>query len=64
MRKELFICDHCGKEYDITSGLLDVNISGLIDFMKADLCSKCFHELNDAVYDYINLYSDMAKNNN
>lgn len=53
MRKELFICDHCGKELNEMKDFTNMHIDNFLEFMDTDLCSECFHELNDIVMQYI-----------
>ena len=53
MRKEVYICDHCGKEispmHDYTGIKIDV-----FNFVKeVDLCAKCLNELDDIVEKFV-----------
>ena len=54
MRKTVFTCDHCGKEIDEMKDYSDMKIDNFINYVEADLCSKCFRELDDIVMQYIN----------
>ena len=54
MRKTVFTCDHCGKEIDEMRDYTDMPIDNFINYVKADLCSECFRELDDIVMQYIN----------
>lgn len=54
MKKMLYVCDHCGKEINEITAFTDMHIDNFIDYVEADLCNKCFHELNDIVLQYVN----------
>ena len=54
MQRMLFTCDHCGKEMDEMRDYTDMKIDNFIDWFEVDLCSQCFHELNDMVLEYCN----------
>lgn len=40
-------CDHCGKELDVMCDYVDVDIECSHIFVKVDLCTNCFNELNE-----------------
>jgi hypothetical protein len=54
MKNIIFTCDHCGKEINEMAAFTDMQIDNFIDYVKVDLCNKCFHELNDIVLQYVN----------
>lgn len=54
MKKQIFTCDHCGKELDEMHDYTEILIDDFLKFVDADLCYECFHELNDIVFRYIN----------
>ena len=58
MRKTVFTCDHCGKELDEMKDYSDMEFDNFFDIFRADLCSKCFHELNNIVLKFINKNKD------
>ena len=58
MKKLVYFCDHCGKELDEMHDYTDMHIDNFLDYTDTDLCSKCFHELNDLVLQYINKKKD------
>lgn len=49
MMKRVYTCDHCGKELDEMKDYIDITIDDLDDYIEADLCSDCYHELSDIV---------------
>lgn len=59
MHKMVYTCDHCGKQMDEMKDFVDMDIDNFIDFFKVDLCSECFHELNDMVLQYCNKKKDV-----
>ena len=59
MRKTVFTCDHCGKEMDDMRDYSEMKIDNFIDWIEVDLCSQCFHELNDIVLQYCNKKKDI-----
>lgn len=59
MRKTIFTCDHCGKEMDDMHDYSEMKTDNFIDWIEADLCSQCFHELNDIVLQYCNKKKDI-----
>ena len=54
MRKTVFTCDHCGKEINEMRDYTDMKIDNFINYVETDLCSECFHEINDMVLQYVN----------
>ena len=58
MRKTVFTCDHCGKEMDDMRDYSEMKIDNFIDWIETDLCSECFHELNDIVLQFVNKKKD------
>lgn len=58
MRKNLYICDHCGKELNEMRDFTDMKIDTFLDYIETDLCSKCFRELNDMVLQFANKKKD------
>lgn len=58
MQRMICTCDHCGKELDEMKDFTDMHIDNFWELMNADLCNKCFHELNDMVAQFINYKKD------
>ena len=58
MYKAIYICDHCGKELDEMKDYPDTEFDNFFDIFRADLCTKCFHELNNIVLRYVNKEKD------
>ncbi len=54
MKKTTITCDHCGKELDPKQDYTDMQIDDFVDWYEVDLCSECFHELNDIILQYVN----------
>ena len=63
MRKNSYICDHCGRELDGMRDFTDMKIDTFLDYIETDLCDKCFHELNDMVLQFANKKKDTNKEN-
>lgn len=52
MRKEVYVCDHCGAEFDSKDGYSDTRID-CFDFVdEVDLCEKCYNEISKYVYEF------------
>lgn len=51
-RKEIYICDHCGKEYEDRGGFTDTKLDDLDFYASVDLCAKCYNELCKIVYEF------------
>lgn len=58
MKKTIFTCDHCGKEMDEMRDYSDMEFKDFYEYMYADLCSECYHELGDIVLQYISKNKD------
>lgn len=58
MQKMIFTCDHCGKELDEMHDYTDIGIDNFVDWYETDLCSGCFHDLNEIILKYINKKKD------
>ena len=58
MKKQIVACDHCGKELDSMHDYTNMEIDDFVDWYEVDLCSECFHELNDMVLQYCNKKKD------
>lgn len=54
MQKTVFVCDHCGKELDSMHDYTEMEIDDFVDWYEVDLCSECFHELNNIILQYVN----------
>lgn len=53
MRKTIYVCDHCNKEFNDMNGYTSVDFSEFIYGKKADLCKECYHELCDTMKNFI-----------
>ena len=40
-----FICDHCGKEINITDDYLDYELEFESEFFECDLCAECKNKI-------------------
>lgn len=49
MRKSVYICDHCGEEFDSKVGHSEIDLGDLPFSEEADLCSECYNEISDIV---------------
>lgn len=46
MRREIYVCDHCGKEINDNNGWIGQNIVlPLIEWSDVDLCDDCIKKL-------------------
>lgn len=52
MRKEVYICDHCGAEFDSKDGCADMDIDDFDFYTTVDLCEKCYNEICKYVFDF------------
>lgn len=52
MRKEVYICDHCGAEFDCKDGFSDTIIDNFDFEADVDLCKNCYNEISKYVYDF------------
>lgn len=48
MRKSVYICDHCGQEFD-SDGYTEIDLGDFPFIEEADLCSECYDEIIDIV---------------
>lgn len=53
MRKEVYICDHCGKEIDCIKDYTEIEIDDFNFDKEVDLCTTCYQELNDIVEKFV-----------
>lgn len=53
MIKEVYICDHCGKELDCMEDYTEMEIDDFNFWKKVDLCKNCYQELNDMIEKFI-----------
>lgn len=58
MHKIVYTCDHCGKDLNEMKDYTDMEFDNFFDIFRADLCNKCFHELNNIVLKYVNKDKD------
>ena len=59
MRKEIYFCDHCGKELNPMNDYTEIDIDNF-DFVKeVDLCEECYKELCNIVREFIG--EDLSK---
>lgn len=54
MRKEVYTCDHCGKEIDSMNDYTEMEINNFDFFAEVDLCKKCYQEVSDIVKKFVN----------
>lgn len=52
MRKSVYICDHCGKEFD-SDGHTEIDLGDFPFSEEADLCSECYNEISDIVGEFM-----------
>lgn len=53
MRKTVYVCDHCGAEFNSINGYSELEINDF-DFIKeVDLCTDCYQELCDIVREFV-----------
>lgn len=53
MKKEIYICDHCGKEIEPKDGFIEQELDDLDFYIRVDLCEECYQELSKYVYDFV-----------
>lgn len=53
MRKEVYVCDHCGKEIDSMNDYTDFEIDNFNFVKEVDLCKNCFDKLSDIVKKFV-----------
>ena len=54
MRKQVYLCDHCGAELNSINGYSNMELNDF-DFVKeVDLCTNCYQELCGIVREFIN----------
>jgi len=53
MRKTVYMCDHCGAEFNPMNGYDDIEISDFDFVKKVDLCTECYQELCDIVRKFV-----------
>ncbi len=49
MTETKIYCDHCGKVLDCKEDYDDINIDTYVDWIEADLCKQCLHDLSNVV---------------
>lgn len=52
MRKEVYICDHCGQEFEYKDGFAETRIDSFDFSADVDLCEKCYNEICKYVFDF------------
>lgn len=53
MRKQVYLCDHCGTELNPINGYSELELNDF-DFIKeVDLCTDCYNELCDIIRVFI-----------
>lgn len=58
MQKIIFTCDHCGKTLDKEHNYTDLELVNFTDYVKTDLCAKCYNELNNIILRYLNIETE------
>lgn len=53
MKKTIYVCDHCGKEFSFSDGYVELEIDNFDFVEEVDLCTGCFQELSGKVKDFI-----------
>ena len=53
MRKTVYVCDHCGAEFNSINGYSELEINDFDFVKKVDLCTDCYQELCDMVGKYV-----------
>ena len=53
MRKQIYICDHCKKEFDPKEGMTDLELDDLTFVSGVDLCINCYNEINKIVREFV-----------
>lgn len=52
-RKEIYTCDHCGKELNPMTDYVEFEISDFDNYTETDLCANCYDKLNEIVNNFI-----------
>lgn len=55
MRKEVYICDHCGKQMDTLDDYCDMDIDDFDFIISVDLCVECYEELSKMIKKFVKL---------
>ena len=50
--KEIYLCDHCGKELDVRNDFTGVELDDLDFYKNVDLCDKCYNEISKIVCEF------------
>lgn len=59
MQVKKIFCDHCGKEFNLSSGVKNIDINIYYDvFRDVDLCTDCYTELTKMVAKFIDRDED------
>lgn len=53
MKKTVYVCDHCGKEFNSMIGYTEWEVNDFNFIKEVDLCVDCFHELCNIVREFI-----------
>lgn len=54
-RKVIYVCDHCGKEFESTNGYIEHQIDAFNFYEEVDLCTECFNEIDNIVREFCKL---------
>ena len=52
MKELVTTCDHCGKKMDSMSDYEDIEYDTLNNWLKVDLCSKCYEEISYIIQEF------------
>lgn len=53
MKKTVYICDHCGKEFNAINGYSELQIDDFDRCDDVDLCTDCYNELCNIVSEFV-----------
>lgn len=57
MRETKIYCDHCGKVLDEMKDYTDGTLDIVVDCVKTDLCTDCFNQLCNYIYNFCKVES-------
>lgn len=52
MMKQIYTCDHCGKELNAMIDFIDIDVDDLNEWFNIDLCRSCYEELTRFVIEF------------
>ena len=54
MKKNIIICDHCGKELNGIEDYIGIEFDNMVEWFTADLCKECYMEISNKINQFCN----------